>query len=148
MRTVKTLTDEQLDELGQTWVHSVLRSDDQARQAGLDNAEFDELGARIESQLSELRPMLARGQPGSVMPAFKGFLHLCGLDARLDPGDEQRAAYTFLQAVVRALEVQSQRQHGAAIRTVDVAPPPPQHVPWADVFTCWRDHVHQRRNGA
>ena len=42
MRTVHTLTDEQLDELARGWVHAVLQTDEEARRDGLDDEAFAE----------------------------------------------------------------------------------------------------------
>lgn len=144
VRVVNSLTQEQLDELAKGWVHAVLQTDEDTRQAGLDDEAYAELDARIRNQLAELRPMLARGQVQPALPAMYGYLHLCGIDAQLSAKDERQAAYSYLQAVVRALELQAERQAGRALRTVDVAPAPAAQRSWDEVFAAWRDYVHER----
>jgi hypothetical protein len=84
-----------------------------ARARGLDETEFAELGESIAAQRSELGEMPARGYTAPIIPAMRSFLHLCGIDAKLAPGDEQKAGYAFLEAAVSALEFQSQRMRPA-----------------------------------
>jgi hypothetical protein len=120
------------------------RSEEQARRGGLDEEEFDELGSRIEQQHKEVAALLARGKSEPILPAMRSFFHLCGVNAQLTRDDELRAAYTFLQAVVKALEQQARRQAGQGVTTAEVAPAPVLQKSWKAVFETWRDYVEDR----
>lgn len=131
---VTTLALGQPRDLAKVWVTAVLETDEQARRNGLDEAEFQSLGARIAAQRTELGQMLARGDTRSIIPAMYGFLTLCGIDARLSVANEQQAGYAFLEAVVTALDHQAQRQRGSAVGTVAVtSDAQPLHT-WEQVF--------------
>jgi hypothetical protein len=52
LQTVHMLTDGQLDELARGWVHSVLRTDEEARRNGLDSEASAELGERIRQPVA------------------------------------------------------------------------------------------------
>lgn len=143
-RKVRSLSPAQVDDLAALWLHCVLDTDESSRSGGLDEASFTELGQRIERQRAELGVMLARGNTRPILPAFRGFLQLCGIAASLDRDDEQRAAYAFLKAVVAALDAQAQRQAGGVVPT-PAAPPTAHASPnWDDVFAAWRDYVEGR----
>lgn len=74
-KRIAKLDDEQLKGIARFWVRQVLLADDQRRQAGLDDAEFDELGAELAEQRMQLGRMLAQGKSMSMFPAMHGFLH-------------------------------------------------------------------------
>jgi integrase len=143
-RRVRSLNAAQLDDLARLWVHGVLDTDETQRRDGLDEHAFAALGRRIDEQRAELGRMLARGNTQPVVPAFRAFLHLAGLDAALAPHDEQQAAYRFLQAAVAALEAQARRQAGNVVPT-PTAPATARTSPtWDAVFAAWRDYVVDR----
>lgn len=143
-RRVRSLNAAQLDDLARLWVHGVLDTDESQRRDGLDEHAFAALGRRIDGQRAELGRMLARGNTQPVVPAFRAFLHLAGLDATLTPHDEQQAAYRFLQAAVAALEAQARRQAGNVVPT-PAAPATARTSPtWDAVFAAWRDYVVDR----
>ena len=137
----------------------MLLADDQRRQAGLDDAEFDELGAELAEQREQLGRMLAQGKSMSMFPAMHGFLHLCGLDFAPDEAEARRAAYVFLRAVVESVDHRLSRQRGELVDTEVVAPEvlhplasaAPERAPtnlraptWESVFETWRDYVENR----
>lgn len=99
---VTHLSDEQVKDLADNYVHCVLESDEAGRRAGLDDCEFEALGSRIAEQRRELGNLLARGRSERIVPAMQSFFHLCQINAQLSPEDERRASYVFLQAVVKA----------------------------------------------
>jgi integrase len=143
-RRVRSLNAAQLDDLARLWVHAVLDTDESQRRDGLDEHAFAALGHRIDGQRAELGRMLARGNTQPVVPAFRAFLHLAGLDATLAPHDEQQAAYRFLQAAVAAVEAQARRQAGDVVPT-PAAPATARTSPtWDAVFAAWRDYVVDR----
>jgi integrase len=141
---VTYLSDQQVKDLADRYVHCVLESDDQARRGGLDEQEFEELGSQIEQQHKELAALLARGNSEPILPAMRSFFRLCNINAQLAPDDEKRAAYSFLQAVVKALEHQALRQAGKGVTTAEVAPAPVLPKTWKEVFDTWRDYVEGR----
>ena len=83
VKRIRKLSDQQLQDFARFWMHQVLLTDEQNRQQGLDDDEFEELGERLTAQRAELGRMLAQGKT-SIFPALHGFLYLCGLD--FDPG--------------------------------------------------------------
>lgn len=158
-KRIAKLDDEQLKGIARFWVRQVLLADDQRRQAGLDDAEFDELGAELAEQRVQLGRMLAQGKSMSMFPAMHGFLHLCGLDFAPDEAEAKRAAYVFLLAVVESVDHRLGRQRGDLVDTELVAPEVPHplasaaperaptnlRVPtWETVFETWRDYVENR----
>lgn len=158
-KRISKLDDEQLQAVAKFWVREVLQNDDSRRQAGLDDAEFGELGEQLTTQRAELGRMLAQGRSLSMFPALHGFLYLCGLDFNPDEGEAKRASYAFLRTVVETLDHRLTRQHGAIVDTDKVAPTAahPLHViapervavdtdlpSWDKVFETWRDYVENR----
>lgn len=141
---VKSLPPQLMDDLAATWVSSVLHADEQARLHGLDNADFEDLNQRLAEQRRDFRAMLARGQLDPILPAFRTFLHLNGIDATLDALEERRGARRYLKAVVQALELQARRQLGEEVAPESVPTPAPQGTSWDEVFSCWRDHTVDR----
>lgn len=158
-KRIAKLDDDQLKGIARFWVRQVLLADDQRRQTGLDDAEFDELGAELAEQREQLGRMLAQGKSMGVFPALHGFLHLCGLDFAPDEAEAQRAAYVFLRAVVESVDHRVTRQRGGLVDTEAVAPAvphplvsaAPERAPaklrqpsWETVFETWRDYVENR----
>lgn len=158
-KRIAKLDDDQLKGIARFWVRQVLLADDQRRQAGLDDAEFDELGAELSEQRAQLGRMLAQGKSMSMFPAMHGFLHLCGLDFAPDEAEAKRAAYVFLRAVVESVDHRLGRQRGDLVDTEVVAPEVPHPLPaaaperapanlraptWEAVFETWRDYVENR----
>ena len=158
-KKLNSLSQEQLKALADHWVRQVLLNDEQLRSEGLDDAEFDGLGARLEQQRSELGRMLATGRSDKILPAMHGFIYLCGLDVEMSPEESKRVGAAFLSAVVTSLDHQRARQGGQVVRTNDVAPaaPTPKEVAtaeeakvsdpkpsWDSVFAVWRDYVQNR----
>ncbi len=158
-KRLNSLSDEQLKALADHWVRQVLLNDEQMRSEGLDDAEFDELGERLEQQRAELGRMLATGRSDKILPAMHGFIHLCGLDVEMSPEESKRAGAAFLSAIVTSLDHQRARQGGQVVKTDDVAPaaPTPKEVAagqdaelsgqkpsWDSVFAVWRDYVKNR----
>ena len=157
--SVKQLTDEQLAGIGDFWSQQVLLADEQRREAGIDDQEFEELGAALQEQRAELARMLAQGRTAPILPALKSFLHLCGI--RFDPEGHEaaHAATTFLRAVVRTLDEQLARHRGDPVESaVEGAPAThPLHIvaphlsptaaptsTWGEVFKKWSDQVEGR----
>ncbi len=158
-KSIAKLDDEQLQAVAKFWLRQVLMTDEQQRQAGLDDDEFDELGQKLTEQRAELGRMLAQGKSLNIFPALHGFLYLCGLDFNPDADEAKRASYAFLRAVVETLEHQLKRQGGDIVDTDTVAPPvkhplvviAPERAPvdctvptWDKVFATWRDYVENR----
>ncbi|MEW6480790.1 MAG: DUF6538 domain-containing protein [Pseudomonadota bacterium] len=158
-KRIAKLDDEQLKGIARFWVRQVLLADDQRRQAGLDDDEFDELGAELAEQRTQLGRMLAQGKSMSMFPAMHGFLYLCGLDFAPDEAEAKRAAYVFLRAVVESVDHRLGRQRGDLVDTEVVAPEvphplasaAPERAPtnlraptWETVFETWRDYVENR----
>ncbi len=158
-KRIAKLDDDQLKGIARFWVRQVLLADDQRRQAGLEDAEFDELGAELAEQRAQLGRMLAQGKTMSMFPALHGFLHLCGLDFAPDEAEAKRAAYVFLRAVVESVDHRLGRQRGELVDTEvvasDVSHPltstAPERAPtnlraptWEAVFETWRDYVENR----
>ena len=158
-KKLNSLSQEQLKALADHWVRQVLLNDEQLRSEGLDDAEFDGLGARLEQQRSELGRMLATGRSDKILPAMHGFIYLCGLDVEMSPEETRRAGAAFLSAVVTSLDHQRARQSGQVVNTNDVAPvvPTPKELAaseaaksseqgpsWDSIFAVWRDYVKNR----
>ena len=125
-KRISKLDDEQLQTVAKFWVRQVLQSDDSRRQAGLDDAEFDELGEQLATQRAELRRMLALGKSLNIFPALHGFLFLCDLDFNPDEDEAKRASYAFLRTAVETLDHQLTRQRGDIVDT----DPVPDSVPF------------------
>jgi hypothetical protein len=119
--------DDQLKGIARCWVRQVLLADDRRRQAGLDDAEFDELGAELTKQREQPGRMLAQGKSMSMsmFPAMHGFLRLCGLDFAPDEAEAKRAAWVFLRAVVESVDHRLGRQRGDPVDAEAVAPEVP-----------------------
>lgn len=159
-RRVQQLSRAELEAIGRFWARQILLQDEQRREAGLDDDEFEELGSHLKAQRIELGRMLAQGSTDGLVPALKAFLCLCGLDySPNDPAESRRANRQFLQAVVKTLDLQLARQAGELVATDEVAPEDrhPLHVvapelastavdgpTWEEVFEAWRDHVEGR----
>ncbi|WP_295996359.1 DUF6538 domain-containing protein [Rugamonas sp.] len=151
---VKSLTDEQICGLAKYWAHRVLLRDEQVRQKGMDEDEFDEHGEVLSQQRTELGKLLARGHVKPILPAMFGFMHLCGIDAELSAEAAHKAGYIFLESVVKTLDHQLARQAGNAINTDVVAPevPDPAKIGietstgsgWDEVFNSWQGYVSDR----
>ncbi|GAB3471391.1 DUF6538 domain-containing protein [Polaromonas eurypsychrophila] len=152
-KKLDALSEEQLKALAEHWVRQVLLSDERLRSEELDDAEFDELGEKLEQQRAELGRMLATGRSDRILPAMHGFIHLCGLDVELSPEESRRAGAAFLRAVVTSLDYQRARQSGQVVNTNDVAPVTPtpmelaasdaaksseQGPSWDSIFAVWR----------
>jgi hypothetical protein len=158
-KRISKLDEEQLQAVAKFWVRQVLLNDEHRRQAGLDDAEFDELGEQLRTQRAEFGRMLAQGKSLNIFPALRGFLFLCGLDFNPDQEEAKRASYAFLRAVIETLDGQLTRQRGDIVDTDKVAPAvqrplqsvAPERVPvdpdlptWYKVFVTWRDYVENR----
>jgi len=158
-KRVTKLDDEQLQSIARYWSRQVLLTDERHRQQGLDDDEFDELGAQLVSQRAELGRMLAQGKSMNVFPALRGFLHLTGLDFDPEPEEAKRASYIFLRTVVETLDHQLARQRGEVVHCDAVAaetqhpryvvapeqkPVDPNEPTWEKVFDTWRDHSENR----
>jgi integrase len=158
-KRIAKLDDDQLKGIARFWVRQVLLADDHRRQAGLEDSEFEELGAELTEQRLELGRMLAQGKSMSIFPAMHGFLYLCGLDFAPDEAEAKRAGHVFLRAVVESLDHRLSRQRGDLVDTEAVAPEvphplasaAPERAPanlraptWEAVFETWRDYVENR----
>ncbi len=93
VKRVRKLSDQQLRDFARFWMRRVLLTDEENRQQGLDNDEFEELGEHLAAQRAELGRMLAQGQTAGIFPALHGFLYLCGLDFDPDQDEAKRATY-------------------------------------------------------
>lgn len=159
VKRVRKLSDKQLQDFARFWMHQVLLTDEQNRQRGLDDVEFEELGERLTGQRAELGRMLAQGRSAGIFPALHGFLFLCGLDFDPAENDAKRASHIFLSTVVETLDHQLARQRGDLVDTAAVAPETrhpiysvaPERAPvdpdaptWDKFFETWRDFVKQR----
>ena len=133
-----------MQDLSQSWLRCVLETDDEVRQQGLDDDDFQALGERIAEQRSELGQVLARGLTHRIVPAMRTFFNLCGVEAKLSAEDERKASYAFLQAVVTALDYQARRHAGQVVKTDEVSVPAPSGNTWQHVFETWRDYVVNR----
>lgn len=155
-KRVSKLDDEQLRGVAKFWVHQVLLNDEQRREQGLDDDEFEDLDGQLAAQRTELGKMLAQGKGLGVFPALHGFLYLCGLDFNLDGDEAKRASNVFLRSVVETLDHQLARQRGEVVDTAKVAqevahplravaperaPEDPNAPTWDKVFANWRDYV-------
>ena len=158
-KSIAKLDDEHLQAVSKFWLRQVLMTDEQQRQAGLDDDEFEELGQKLTEQRAELGRMLAQGKSLSIFPALHGFLFLCGLDFNPDLDEAKRASYAFLRVVIETLEHQLKRQRGDVVDTDQVAPAvqhplniiAPERAPvdtnrptWDVVFEAWRVYVDNR----
>jgi integrase len=141
---VTHLSTQHVQELADNWVRCVLETDEQTRREGLDDDDFLALGERITEQRAELGQLLARGQTSRIVPAMRSFFHLSGIDARLPAEEEQQAAYTFLQAVVTALDYQGRRHSGQVVPTDEVSARASVGMTWQQIFETWRDYVIER----
>jgi len=157
--SVGSLSDEQLAGIGDFWSQQVLLADEQRREAGLDDEEFEELGAHLQQQRAELAAMLARGRTSPILPALRGFLHLCGITFNPQPQEAAHAASVFLRAVLRTLDEQLARHRGdpvelpadAAASTHPLYIVAPHLSPsatakstWSEAFATWSEHVVER----
>ncbi|WP_422042279.1 DUF6538 domain-containing protein, partial [Roseateles sp.] len=97
---VTDLTPQQLDDLAQTWTHSVLRADQNERSAGLSEAEFEELDVELDTQRKDLGRLLARGCVDPIVPAMYSVMHILGYDTKFDAATEHKVAMRLLEAVV------------------------------------------------
>jgi integrase len=131
-------------DLADSYVHFVLESDEVHRTHGLDDDGFEELGSRLIQQRHELGQLLARGKAEAILPALRSFMFLRNIQADLAPDDERRAAYSFLQGIVRALDHQLSRHSGQVLPTSVISTPPINLKTWQEVFECWRDYVENR----
>lgn len=77
-KRISRLSDQQFEETAQFWVWNVLQMDDQRRQAGLTDEEFDDLGTRLSSQRSELGRLLAQGKASNIFPPCIAFCTCAG----------------------------------------------------------------------
>lgn len=159
VKRVRKLSDRQLQDFARFWMNQVLLTDEQNRQQGLDDDEFEELGERLTAQRAELGRMLAQGKTAGIFPALHGFLYLCGLDFDPEQDEAKRASYIFLSSVIETLDHQLARQRGDLVDTAAVAPESrhplyavaPERAPvdpkaptWDKVFETWRDQVEDR----
>jgi len=157
--SVRELTDEQLTAIGDFWSQQVLLADERCREGGLDDGEFEELGAQLQGQRTEFAGMLARGRTAAILPTLRSFLHLCGISFNPEPDGAAHAAGAFLRAVVRTLDEQLARHRGDPVeQPADAAPAThplyvvaphlsPTAAPkssWGEVFKKWSDHVDSR----
>lgn len=157
IRHLESVTDEHIQGLAQYWVRSVVQTDQAARSKGMDDDEFDERGQTIAAQRAELGRMLAQGKVSRILPAMHGFMHLCGLSATMTPAEEQKAGYTFLQAVVAGLDHVGARHAGNSVDTDTVAPvvahpstiglAPCAGPGWETVFETWKNYTEDRPIG-
>lgn len=144
-RTDLTLAEER--QLMALWTRSVLETDELQRIAGLDDQAFRTHGDELSSSESDLRSLLAQGRVDAVMPALRGFLHLSGLDVRLQPEAQRRLAYRFLETAVKTIELQQRRQQGGVVPTDELAPESSVYQPGSSAsaltfdvaFSGWRD---------
>lgn len=158
-KRVRTLSDAQLKAFAQFWLRSVLSTDQTRREDGLDDEEFDDLGARLTAQRAEFGRMLAQGRTMEMFSALHGFLFLCGVDYQPDSEEAKRASSAFLRVVVECLDKQLARQRGEPVDTDVVAPdqghplqvvapdrarPTAERPTWDAVFAAWRDYVTNR----
>lgn len=158
-KRVHTLSEAQLKAFAQYWLHTVLSTDQMRRDNGLDDDEFEELGADLTEQRAEFGRMLAQGRTTKLFGALHGFLYLCGVDYQPDAEEAKRASAVFLRVVVDGLDKQLARQRGEHVDTDVVAPyqghplhevaperaPPSAERPsWDTVFASWRDYVPNR----
>lgn len=115
-KRISKLSDQQLQDTAQFWVRNVLQLDDQQRQAGLTDDEFDDIGTRLISQRDELGRVLAQGKALNIFPALHSFLYLCGLDYEPDEAEAKRASYAFLRSVVTSQVLADGRQRHSPVQ--------------------------------
>lgn len=140
----KALTEQQMQDLAESFVRQVLYSDEVMRTHGLDDGDFDALGAQLTQQREELGRMLARGQSERVLPVLKQFLYMSNIRVDMEPEQERRAAFVLLQGIVRSLDYRLSRQSGQVVQMDSVTTPPVKAVAWDEVFAVWRDYVIDR----
>ncbi len=162
-KSISSLTDEQLRLIGQSWMSNVLVGDEKRRHEGLDDEDFDELGAKLMTQRAYFGRLLAQGKTESVLRPLFEYLSLCGMDYVPSEDEAKRAGFLFTRAVVETLDHQLARQGGGVLHTDTVAPeiPHPLEVvkgvgqvknsvvtgggpTWDEVFELWRDYVFNR----
>jgi len=158
-KRISTMSDQQLQGAAKFWARQVLLSDDQYRQDGLDDDEFDELGETLTSRRQEFGRMLAQGKTAPIFSALQGFLYMCGLDFDPNETEAKRASYAFLRTIVETLDHQLARQRGESVSTDAVAPTvphplqviAPERAPtrtdlpdWDTVFEVWNEHADDR----
>ena len=141
---ITSLTPALLDDLANSWVRSVLHSDEQARRHGLSDEDFDELTGRLAEQRAEFHRLLARGAVDSVIPAFRTVLHLNGLDAKLSAEEERAGAFRFLQAVTQSIDLRARRHEGEVVGPDVVPAPASPDAGWAPLFDTWHNYVEDR----
>jgi integrase len=154
LMTVSELSDIQIQHLAQSWTRQVILTDLHVRRHGLADDEFDELGERLATQRRELGRMLARGNTEPILPVFRTFCHLNGIDAQLTPENSTNAAFTFLRAMVSGLDHQIAQQEGNPVDVDRVAPSVPESIisqnqpykgpTWDEVFEVWKKYVDDR----
>jgi hypothetical protein len=93
LRTVHTLTDEQLDALARGWAHAVLQTDEEARRDGPDDEAFADLGEGIREQLVDVGAMLVQGRTDKARPAMAGRLNSTRVSCHPDRRCRSRAAH-------------------------------------------------------
>ncbi len=158
-KRVNRLTDEQLHGAAQFWARRVLLADDVQRNEGLDDEDFADLTEKLTAQRSEFGQMLARGRWEAVLPAWRSFLFLYGLDFVPDEAEAKRSGAVFLRTIVETLDNRLARLRGEVVKTDVVAPSvkhplemvAPERAPvdpglptWEKVFQVWRDIVINR----
>lgn len=154
-RRLTALSDLQVQALAGNWVHEALLTDDEQRSRGLDDEDFDNLDAQLKKQRCELGRLLSQGKVEPILPAMHTFVHLLGAEVALEPEQERKVAYKFLEAVVQALDVRLERQAGNVKPSASMAPSmdmrdlkksltSKQGKTWDDVFAKWVAHVENR----
>ena len=162
-KTISSLTDEQLQHIGKSWLSNVLVGDEKRRQEGLDDEDFDELGAKLMTQRVHFGRLLAQGKTESVLRVLFEYLSLCGMNYVPSEDEAKRAGVLFTRAVVETLDHQLVRQGGGVLHT-DSIPSQMAHPltvvtgigsangsdkaeggpTWDEVFELWRTYVADR----
>ncbi|UCU97781.1 DUF6538 domain-containing protein [Acidovorax radicis] len=161
-KSISSLTDEQLQLVGQSWLSNVLAGDEKRRQEGLDDEDFDELGVKLSTQRAYFGRLLAQGKTEGVHRPLFEYLSLCGIDYVPSEEEAKRAGFLFTRAVVETLDHQLVRQ-GGVLHTDSIPSQPPHPLTvvagigsvdssdkveggptWDEVFELWRTYVADR----
>ena len=147
-----------IEEVAKFYTSSVLWSDQETRSRGMDDEDFDALGAKLVEQRQTFGRMLAQGKTIQLLPAFQQLLLYRGVKYAPAADEAQAASYQFAKAVVETLDLQLKRQEGGVVDVQHVEAPrdpfvvafpsgmaaAPAGLSWEVVFECWRDYVPDR----
>lgn len=119
LKPITVPTPELVEQLRGLWL-SGLEHDLTERSQGLDDEDFELLSINISEMQATLSNAMARGKVEVVLPSLHQLLFMKGYVLALNPEDERKLAYDFLQAVVEGYEILQKRQAGVRAPTPQV----------------------------